>query len=482
MNRAKQRNFILKLFFSIEKFKNQSFELKCFSQLIKRKYTKNAFKKFLDLRKKILDILNLKDSKITPPILSDLYLNKHELKVYCDSISDDLYNEIKFWVKNEEIELRKLRILTRKSNKKKMVEEIKQKETMFKLGSSNSGLILWKTFLPFLNKDLEDQTYLIKKGRVEHDTRVLMQKKALELDDSYDFEANDVLEIDENGKIITVEKTKEEEISEKRYAKLLDLEAQKRKIIEEIQEYSSKINWKRQASVMMLGLTKLIDEICEKGCEMLGNCTEERIIKYKKIIVDDKEDDALKREMFRAIGGIGGLDYFENGSRISKSNYKIASRNLDVAYYPIAQELKEKARAYNTHMSRYHELVLFLIKKNHQLFKEKKKKSDFVQEKVMEQNKGIMFSNIEIEAKRTQKMEVNRENEEESVKMDEVIEEIYDGKDIDEKFDNLMDRIEHNGDNIEEEDDYNEEDEVFEIGEEEVLAALEKQDNEIKNE
>lgn len=450
------QNNILKLFFSLQKHSQECYESKCFLELTKRKFTKNLFKKYLKLRKTLLSILNIQDSNLSPPVLSKLYMNKHEVKVFCDRINKELYKEVESWTKTNNNEIKKLRLETRKGDKNSE-KKLKSKEKLFKKNCVNSAVLLHKIFLPEIAKDLEDQEYLIKKGGIEHDLRIRLHKET----DIEGIDDNDVLEIDDEGNILKDEKTKEEVVSEQRYARLIKLEAKKKKLVEEIQKFSKDSNCKRQAAVMMIGLMKVLDELTEPGFDIVQKCTKDRIFKYKKEKIDDPEDDVMGRELVRVAGGYGVVEFFRKGCMIKKHCFQETSMALDVNHFRIGEEWKEKARAYNTHMKRHKEKIEKDIQENPELFLKRKKEIDKerANERIEEQERGIRFNEINVNNLKTMEIEVKPIEGNQSVEVEEEVREEFE-EGIDAKFEDMIGNVDDG------------EEEVMEIGEEELQAAM----------
>lgn len=177
-------------------------------------------------------------------------------------------------------------------------------------------------------------------------------------------------------------------INKKNY--ISDLEDQKRAVVGEIERLYREGNCKRQAVMLLVGLTRAIDPLAKRGVKKM-NEAREKINPIRNSI----QDEDLKRQILRLCNGLKGQLFFEKGSDMLLDRYDYIIAHLKRHMVRHYTDVEYSHRAYHTRTSRYRDIQEYIINSKKLIFKVKRKsKKEEMRDKLKKVNQDIDFAAI----------------------------------------------------------------------------------------
>lgn len=200
-------------------------------------------------------------------------MKKHQVLVAAERTGYESKDDILEWLDYMKQHLHDLKKELKENKNKKPVYERKSK--LFKLNTTASSAVAWKLMNWYL-------------GRYERELETRKREALMKMAEEQYDDDSDVYELDSNGDCMSDNMSRRsslgEMVDQKRYIR--ELEDQKRAVVGEIQRLYREGNCKRQAVMMLAGLTKAMDPIAKRGVKKLET-VRQKIQPIKKSITDE---------------------------------------------------------------------------------------------------------------------------------------------------------------------------------------------------
>ena len=398
--------YCLIYFFSLEKWKEENYEVATLWSLFHEKLPKTFFQKWQELKEDIY--LLHKQGYSNDLYLDAYYLTRPQVLGVASKYVGEKTEILNSWIQENKDKLVEMKREARAGNHiaKQYVEKTSK---IFKISSIKASAAANKIFEIFLEEQL---------------------KKNLEEDEQGQWTARDIEKYD----VFEIEDIEGEEVT--KASKMVDLELeslrqQKALLTQEVQDGMTEANDYRQAAILLLGITQAIDPQLDKASLELNQLAKESNCEIKPRITDETK----KKLMFNKTGNLQGEIFFTRGSKIHGDNFKGAVKEASNVQFKKAEDMVMRSHAYNTQIRRFRDMYAALLDLNPDIFTEKTYVGKEKQEQTLRDlQSGIHFEELIL---RNQNLtSSNHKNYHEnsvanSVKMDGEPEEVLEGSEID---------------------------------------------------
>ena len=382
----KRLSYILKLFFSLEVLSKQCYEIDILRRFYQAKWQKSRFKAWMNIRDAIFKAAGRNGQRNS--ILSDFYLTKPEALVVAERSGFLNIEAFSNWLTSKE---REVRSFSKKGLDQKL-HDLRDKD-VFKSNKIKASMVAWRIMRYYFEEDLMEQ-HSKRLENLEKKFQAMME------------ENEDVVEVDSNGDVMfgrgSCSGSVQSEIFEMRKLEehLIDQRLQCDAVAREVKRLHREANEKRQALLMLTGVTRTLDPLFDdavKALDRVGGVLE----KHKKRVTMI-ENETFYRKMFRRIGGYHGIRFFELGSDVQQRCFDSIIKTLKKRMVKFYEDVEDRSHAYFTHTSRFRDLVKVMIHLNCQktgdMFMKLTKKEEMA-EKLYRVNQDLDYGKILIGAK-----------------------------------------------------------------------------------
>ena len=386
------------------------------------------FIKFLKLKNVVSRAL---DKKIPKEIcMNEIFLKKSEMLIVAERAGYPDLDKFLRWVDEKQRDVKRLAKSYKKGGANS--KEIFEKDVkLFKLGKTSASPVLWKIMAYYFEEDFSDKMEK-KKAEITKKLEKIMEKPKIQ-----------VIEMDDEGNVITEannesgsrRSSKAELIFKKKNLEILKL--QKDAVTREIESMHKECNNKRQIIMMLTGLTRSLDP--------LSATAQKKLNKYRiklQAMRGQIVDETLKREMFRAIKGLPGGQFFDSGSLLDVDGYGQIIRSLKRNMPHHYEDVEARNMAYYTRCRKFRDVSTFVVESmNVLLFKTKKlSKKEELEKKKEEISLGIDAKKQVNAMKATASKKKQAIYVERSMKLDGDVEEEID-EEIEEKYLEMIGKV-----------------------------------------
>jgi len=403
------------MFLSLETHRGSSPEIEIFRNLLHKNVSKHVFEKWASLRNLIFAVL-----KVPPSSKNNLdkhFLDSSLMIVVVNRIlGPEKIAVIRKWLQVQHKLIKKATLAERKGEQNLVNPTLIKNQKLYRLESTSASIIARRILDIIIEEDIE------KTRRMEG-----YYTRSESSFSSRDGDNYDVVEVEDDNSetlqphhVSLLNKTK----SKSDYRYLEDLKRRRDLLVSEVSNLTKESNCKRQAMIMLVGLTKAFDPLVTEGREKMNYIAKDANIPRQTV----KDEDLLKI-LFRLSGALNGELFFTRGSKLQAGLFKDMCYKIDITSFKIGKDIVFRSHGYYTKTLRFKDLYENLLNLNKDAFLEKKVGGNERREKALANaQEGIDFYEIKAKHHFNEKPQIQEHEEHEiSVDLDNQVNESHEG-------------------------------------------------------